>query len=226
MATNNAINNTSNPIADTAMTIDPGVSPGDSYVQFDINSVGKFRFGVDDSDDSLRCSIGSALGTSDALTISSGGAVNRPLTSAFLAYLASTDSNQTGDGTSYTIGTTVAFTEIDDQNGDFNTNGTFTAPVTGTYYLMGALELAGLTSSFVDCEFTLTTSNATYASSDQNPGFTMDGSNNLGVLINVNADMDSSDTATISIVVDGDTKTIDITGGASPVSMFCGYLLG
>ena len=123
MATNNAINNTSNPLASSAVTIDPGAS-GDSYVQFNINTTGEFRIGVDDNDgDAFVVSQGSALGTNNTYRIdASTGIVTLPLQPAFVAKL-NTENNVTGDGTVHTFGTTTATTEVLDTGSDYNTNG-------------------------------------------------------------------------------------------------------
>jgi len=63
---------------------------------------------------------------------------------AFSAYQAATVTNVTGAGTTYQLGTT-ALTEVFDQDGNFNTNGTFTAPVTGKYQLNGMAMITGCT---------------------------------------------------------------------------------
>lgn len=210
------------------LTIDPGAS-GDSYVQFDISTTNKFRVGVDDdASDAFKVAIGNALGSSDALVISAAGEVNKPLTSAFLGYIGSDDSNRTGDGTLYTIGTNVAFTEVFDQNSDFNTNGTFTAPVTGRYYLSCAVRLATPSGGGTYGEVSLVTSNRTYTSQmfplqDRVAGF-VDGSTSISFNFAVTADMDASDTCTFAVLAGGGSATCDILGSATVITYFCGYL--
>ena len=51
---------------------------------------------------------------------------------AFFYYLSSSVTNVTGNGANYTLGNT-ALTKVFDNGNNMNTNGTFTAPVTGTY---------------------------------------------------------------------------------------------
>ena len=68
-----------------------------------------------------------------AITINSDGTINYPLQCCFRAKLTSNQNNVTGNGTSYNI-TGAIWTEDFDLNGDFS-NGTFTAPVNGHYYL-------------------------------------------------------------------------------------------
>lgn len=57
----------------TQITIDPGAS-GDSFVQYNINSTGEYRLGVDDDDgDAFKLSQGSALGTNDLIVVQPEG---------------------------------------------------------------------------------------------------------------------------------------------------------
>jgi hypothetical protein len=89
-----------------------------------------FHIGLDDSTDSLTIGLGSALGTTSHMVIDATGAITKPLQPAFLARPASEQAN-------IAVGTevTIAFgTEVFDQNADFASN-TFTAPVTGKYFL-------------------------------------------------------------------------------------------
>ena len=203
MAKINAINNKSGDL-----TIDPGAS-GDSFVQFDINGTGEFRIGVDDTDDSFRISTGSALGTTDTFIVASAGERTMPLQPAVLADISSDASNVTGDGTTYT----VAFDqERFDQNNDFNTGTyTFTAPVTGRYFISASCESKELTSSHTTGLLECITSNRTYLFEYCNmwvnsfTGLTSPYGSCL-------ADMDASDTATIEITISGGTKVVDLYG--------------
>jgi len=224
MATKNAINNISNPIASTAVTIDPAAA-ADSYVQFDINTTGEFRIGVDDTDDSFRISQGSALGTNDTFVMSAAGERTMPLQPAFSAHLASNDNNRTG-ANAYIVGTNVALTEIFDQNGDFNTNGTFTAPISGRFFFYGSVKVGGITAGMVSSIVYIITSNRTYFANFNNPGALKDSGNICSFEIKVVADMDAADTAQLQILLTGATDIADILGQATdPITWFCGYLV-
>lgn len=226
MATQNAINQESKPLSSTAVTIDPGVS-GDSYVQFDINTTGEFRIGVDDDDaDKFKISQGSALGTNDTFIMTANGERTMPLQPACLAYLSSDDTNVTGAGTLAQLGSGTALTEVFDQNADFNTNGTFTAPVTGRYLLIASLRMEQLAAGMISGQMQLVTSNRTYFSNIRDALAVANSSSQTGFAISAIADMDASDTATANILVaGGGGDTADISGGASPLSYFCGYLV-
>lgn len=153
------------------------------------------------------------------------GEITYPLQSAFLAYLGSTDTNVTGAGGSFTIGSTTALTEVFDQNSDFNTNGTFTAPVTGRYHLIGCTLLsdigAGMTSGITQ----LVTSNRTYNASHISPVAAKDASNQISLYITALADMDNADTAVFRTSISGGAgATADCSGSSDSITYFCGYL--
>jgi len=130
---------------------------------------------------------------------------------AFLAYLASSALNKTGNAASYTLGTD-ALTEVFDQNSNFVTSGTFTAPVTGRYQFTGYTLLVGCTiASLLGC--TLVTSNRSYLFQ---VGRTA-AATNFGCPISVLVDMDAADTQTLAIVATGEAgDTDDIYGAATP----------
>jgi len=205
------------------LTIDPGAS-GDSYTQYNINSVAKFRVGVDDDDsDKFKIASGNALGSSDTLVVTSVGEITKPLQPAFLAVLNSTISDVTGDSTAYSI---VWDTEVFDQNSDFNGTTTFTAPLTARYEFNIGITLGDLTSSHTDGRFRLVTSNRTYSPVRIDVGAAKDANDNYGAVITVLADMDASDTATVSVLVANGTKVVDIVsnGSTDPYNWFSGSL--
>lgn len=199
-----------------------GSSAGDPFVQYSISGTGSvYAEGIDNSDsDSFKISASAALGTSDIFTCTTSGVINFPLTSCFLAYLASTDSNVTGAGATYILGNVTALTEVFDLHGDFNTNGTFTAPVTGRYDLRSFIYITGTTiaTSFV---IQLVTSNRTYQSTFSRAALASDQTSMISTI----ADMDSADTATVKIIVSGEASdTDDVSGSSQLVTYFCGAL--
>ena len=135
--------------------------------------------------------------------------VTQPSQPAFQAYLGTTDSNVTGDGTFFTIGTGNAVTEVFDQNSDFNTNGTFTAPVTGRYLLSSNQLFLQATAAMASVNIIIT-SNRTYIL-DSTPVMVA-GDN--GFSVSILADMDSADTAGSRTSITGGAKVVDIYGAA------------
>ena len=209
--------------SDGALTLNVGdPSAGDPRISYTITGGGStWSHGVDNSaSDAFKLSQNAAIGTSDVMVASTAGEITYPLQPAFLAYLAGTAANKTGNGASYTIGTD-ALTEVFDRGADFNTNGTFTAPVTGIYDLRAQVTITGAT---VATTFTINivTTARTYtyvftraaAATDQ------------AVSISALADMTATNTATVTIVASGEAgDTDDILGGASAVTYFCGKLV-
>lgn len=221
MAKVNALNNVAE-----ELTIDPGAS-GDSFVQFDINATGEFRIGVDDdASDAFKISQGSALGTNDTFVMTAAGERTMPLQPAFMARLLSDESNVTGDGTVATVGVATAWTEIYDQGADFNTNGTFTAPVTARYSFEATALIDDTISSHTAGLGILNASNRDVKFEFNNPFavgwetgafYTYAGSCSI--------DMDAADTMIFQVQVSNGTKVIDVRGDASGQwTSFSGWL--
>jgi hypothetical protein len=141
----------------------------------------------------------------------------RPL---FSAYVSSTISNVTGDGTAYTI---IFDTEITDRDGNYNNaNGIFTAPVDGNYLFISFARANDLGTMNQD-RFYFDTSNRDYyvkwmdATNVLTAGdYTYNGS--------CIADMDEGDTCGVVIDIAGGAKVVDIQGG-TVWSFFMGFLL-
>jgi len=208
MAKINAIGNKSE-----ELTIDPGAS-GDSFVQFDINTTGEFRIGVDDNDsDKFKISQGSALGSNDTFVVTDAGERRLPLNSSFLAINSALDSNVTGDGTDYTVEFDL---EIFDQNSDYNNStDTFTAPVTGRYLIGAGIYSSAVTTSHTLGVFWMVTSNGNYTLLQADFGNIKQTSNYVSISNTIFADLDASDTVTIHFQVSNGTKVIDIFGSSS-----------
>jgi len=151
-------------------------------------------------------------GHDGSLIIDSNGQLGSLENVRFLAYLGSSDNNVTGAGTAYTLGTNVAFTEVYDIGSDFNTNGTFTAPVTGKYQINYSVLYQNMTASATLINTRVVTSNRSYQ-------FVVDpnGTPQTGTSISVIADMDASDTCTFVVRVVGEASdVVDINGTSSP----------
>ncbi len=162
--------------------------------------------------------LASATGT--VLSALDTGEITMPLQSAFLAQLASAASNKTGNGTNYTLGTD-ALTEIFDQNADFNTNGTFTAPVTGRYMLGGQGVLTGCTIAAI-FTINITTSNRVMVFAQSRAA----SSQNFYSTANCFMDMDAGDTFTCVLNATGEVgDTDDVFGAATNIfTGMWGYL--
>jgi len=150
-----------------------------------------------------------------------------PAQPAFLAVLSADDLNVTGNGAVHILGSGNAFTEIYDQNADFNVNGTFTAPVTGRYLLIPNVQIidaAAATGLIV----VLVTSNRNYTTCSCNINLIFNpGSNGVDFGVGVIADMDAADTAIYNITATGMVgNTADIRAGvANRNTYFTGKLI-
>lgn len=201
-----------------------GTSGGDPKLVFLTPSIGSWSYGSDTSDSQkLKEGFNNAIGTDTTRIVTRAGEQTMPLQPAFLAYLATTVNDVTGNGASFTLGNTTALTEVFDQNGDFNpTGGTFTAPVTAKQPFQGAIIANGCTvASYADLR--LVTSNRTYVFQQFQRLASAD---NFGLCGSVLADMDAGDTANLQILVAGEAaNTVDIQGGALLASYFSGGIL-
>lgn len=151
------------------------------------------------------------------ITISAAGEVTKPLQPAFSAYVPSSVTNVTGDGTVYVVLPTA---EVFDVNGDFSSGpGQLTAPVTGKYSFSISLYLYVLTAGTTQVVINLITSNRTYLlfDSTRENGYPIISCGFAPV------DMDAGDVTYVTVTVSGTTKTISV--GAN-YTRFAGYLIG
>ena len=204
MARQNSINKKSD-----SLTLDPGAS-GDSFLQFDINTTGEFRVGVDDTDDSFRISQGSALGTNDTFVMTDAGERTMPLQPAFFAKVSGSDlSDVTGDNTAYSI---IFDSERFDQGSDYATGtGIFTAPITGRYLFVSLVSMASITGSHTKGSVTMATSNGGYYLINGSPANMADYLGTLRISGATFSDMDAADTAFVSVRIFNGTKVVDIS---------------
>ena len=203
-----------------------GTSGGDPYLQTGITGGVEPTVGVkNNASDVLRFCSATALGGNTNIEIATTGEMTKPLQSAFMAYLGSTDSNVTGNATLFTIGTGNALTEVFDLNADFNTNGTFTAPVTGKYIVGGSVVLGGIAASNA-CRFYIVTTARSYLLNHRSCNAIKDATNGYisigGCLL---VDMAAGNTCSFGVISYNEgANTIDVIGGASPVTYVYGFL--
>ena len=159
-----------------------------------------------------------------AMTIDQDGAVTMPKQPAFLASDRTDTANQTGDGTWYIE---IFSGEIFDQNGDYDSVSTFTAPVTGRYHLSSTMACGGVTSSHTSGNLAIMVSNhvnETFFHPWNNWAANEYGASIVGTFL---VDMDASDTAYVRVKVQNGAKTVDFndTGASGTHSSFSGFLV-
>ena len=173
---------------------------------------------VDDADVAAqRTTLG--IANHDSISITSSGEATNAEQPAFLAHNSSVDSDVTGNGT---VATVDFDTEIFDQGADFATD-TFTAPVTGRYLLAAGVRASGMTTAADDYTIEIVTSNRTYNVDFLHTNLL---GSRIAPTISVVADMDASDTATVTFEVNGEASdVVDIEGSSVLITFFSGCLL-
>lgn len=216
--------NTGTSAAQLQISVGGGTTSGDPQTSYIVTGATTWSVGADNSvSDQFVIATSATLGTSNAQTITTAGIVSWPLQPTFLAFLPSNVTNATGTGTVWTFGTTTALTEVFDIGNNFNTNGTFTAPATGQYYLTGNIELSNCTiNSGIQIQFVTTA--RTYQNKFNRTAANTVNTISLGAL----ADMTAGDTATMTVAgfgEAGDTNTVDGTAGGL-ICYYGGFLMG
>lgn len=165
-------------------------------------------------------SLASATGT--IMSALDTGEITYPLQSAFLGYLGSNVNNVIGASGTFDLGSTTALTVVFDQNNDFNSNGIFTAPVTGVYRLTTSIGVTGCTSA-TNLVVRIITTSVTYTLNFTRPSSSADLNNVFSLL----TQMTAADTAKVQIQGSGEASDSDdalgSSGGVNP-TYFCGYL--
>lgn len=166
---------------------------------------------------------GSALFNNSTCSIDGSGRMTNTAQPCFYAFIPSNDNNVTGDGTTYTLGTNVAFTKSFDNGSNFSTNGIFTAPVTGKYYFSGSCLVGGIGILFTSSILSIATPLLTLTILG-NPGALINASGQTTIHLSGIVSLNASDTATFKIQVSGSTKTADVIGGNGS-TYFQGFLI-
>jgi len=159
--------------------------------------------------------------SSTSIAIDANGHVTMPNQPAFSVHKNGTNQNNL----STSLGTTVTFsTERFDVNSDFDTsNSTFTAPVTGKYFLTVTLRLENTDTASDFIISKIITSNEKYSFIFDPNAFDID-SVYFGQTVTVLADMDANDTAYIEVRISGGTAQTDVEGNPE-YTYFTGYLV-
>ena len=157
------------------------------------------------------------------MTVSADEEVLMPLQPAFMAYLTSTQANVTGNGTEYDI-TGAIWTEVKDIGGNF-VNGTFTAPVAGTYVFYCNNVLGGLTTNEGRALNYIELSNRDHKNLDMGMSFDEHSEDTIAISSVIIDFMDAADTAHMKSNVTGGSQVVDQIGGAT-TTYFAGFLLG
>jgi hypothetical protein len=163
-------------------------------------------------------------GGSTGIAISAAGEVTMAAQPCVLAFKAAATNNGTGDGTVMTLDYP---TEVFDQNADFASNTTFTAPVTGRYLVMCQVRFAGVTAAASEIDIHWTASNRggrfwMQVEMASDTGVYQEGVEGGSVIV----DMDASDTLTTTFVVYGiGSEPVDVSGHSSILDTYISITL-
>jgi hypothetical protein len=197
-----------------------GTTAGDAFQTYTVAGTTNWSTGVDNSvtGDPFVIAASTALGTTNIMSALTSGEINYPLLPAFSANKSSNTNNVTGNSVTYQF---ICNNEIFDQGSDYDgSTGTFTAPVTGRYYLSVNAGLTGCTIC-TGSQIILGTSNRNVFFSDFRPATSAD-QNCSGTYL---CDMDAADTCITSIIGYGEAATTDdMIGNAAFQTCFSGFL--
>ena len=191
----------------------------DTAIVFDGNAQ-DFHIGLDDSTDRLTMGLGSTLGTTSHMVIDANGHITKPLQPSFHV---SKNANQTSLAINTAV-TVIFQNEVFDVGSNFTSN-TFTAPVTGKYFLTASAILGHPQTDATYIECYIQTSNRRYDLSLND----YDAFDSTTVYWTTNgawvADMDENDTAYVVFYQAAGTAASFIYSSTDGTT-FSGHLLG
>ena len=202
---------------DNPLTLGGGAA-SDTSIIFDGNTQ-DFHIGLDDSADDLVIGKGSTLGTTTHMAFTEDGEVTKPLQTYFHVEKDSSTPTHQNNISNSGYDTITFSTEIFDVGGNFASN-TFTAPVTGIYFLHLRLRLDDVDTASSYYTMNIQTSNRAHGSLFNYPDTDIP----IHMIeVTAIADMDANDTAACNIFQNGGTSQTDINAYNTA---FYGYLLG
>lgn len=176
------------------------------------------------SGDGLAITAGKTLTVSQNITLDEAGFLSskRSILSntlpAFSAYKSATTNNATGNNTEYSV---VCDTEIFDLGGNFSA-GVFTAAMAGRYQLTAQVDVRNM-ATVTQIFLKIVTSNRTYSQCYFPTSTALTG---IAVSISAFADIDSGDTASVTITINGlGADTANVIGDATMLTFFSGHLV-
>ena len=177
----------------------------DTAIVFDGNAQ-DFHIGLDDTADDLVIGLGSALGTTTHMAFDETGAVTKPLQPCVLLTIPSKLVNQGGSDTQ----TDIAWgTEIFDIGADFATP-SFTAPVTGKYFMSAQVGLSQCDTNATFYQLYAVASNRTHYMGTIAPNYLFSSDASHMITATQIIDMDASDTLKIQLSQNDGASQTDI----------------
>lgn len=206
-----------------------GTSADDTYFRYVVSTTNSWSHGIDQTDSqsfnmAYAASATATPSSTKAIKATTDGELLYPSQPIFKAYLSSTASNVTGDGTVYTVA--FASEEVD-QNSNYNTSTyRFVAPKDGKYLLAYNVMLGGAQAGTTSTYFYLYKNGSekltTYNISAAQKRNTSDEFGVNGLVI---ADLSANDYVDVRGSVSGGSKVVDVQA-TDHRTFFGGCLLG
>ncbi len=168
MATNNTLNNTAeNLTVSSGFTVTAGgpVNILNGSAGITLGSPAVFSKTITIGNSTVATVVALQIGTGNfnvtsnvatLLNVYSGGYCKFPVNAAFYGYLGTADANVTGNGATYTLGTTGnALSELFDRSNSLSSLGIFTTPVAGIFFFTTTLYLTGITAAETTCNLSI-----------------------------------------------------------------------
>lgn len=205
-------------------------SGADAYHTSALASTRAWCHGIDASDSAALKETTFAGGSTSPSTgtltrkVTTAGEQTMPLQPAFFAFLSATDSNVTGGGSGYVLGTGNVLT-VTQQGTAMSTAGVFTAPVTGWYMFIATLFLDGILVAQTSGSF-----NFTHESVNQidgnfvNPGV-VQAAGSYVINYSTIKFMLAGEIMQVTAVISGGTDVTDVIGGGPGFTSFSGALI-
>ena len=158
----------------------------------------------------------------EALKIDANGHITNALQPCFFA-------KKNSDTADVAVNSAVAVvfdSEIFDQNADFDTsNGTFTAPITGRYYLSASMYVGAMPNDANYCLMELVASNRSHMDIFRSQAGDAEWTYHSFKVATL-MDMDAGDTAKVNFYMPNGTQSVDITGNSTHShTSFSGHLV-
>jgi len=151
-------------------------------------------------------------------TVDANGFVALKNQAAFLAYNTINQNAVTGDNTIYTI----TFNSVEfDETSSFAGN-TFTAPVSGVYFLGATVVLTGISPAHISGGINIRTTPMVITPQTSNYANAVDGAGDLTVNAGTLVFLNAGNTATLEVQVGGGAKTVNVIGTINKTTFF-GY---
>lgn len=152
--------------------------------------------------------------------ISSLGVYTNTTQPSFLAYNSGNENHVTGDNTLYTI----TFDSTQFNRGSVFAANTFTAPVTGIYYIGGIVVMTGISPAHISGGIVINSTPIIAVPATSNYANAVNGAGDLTINVGMILALSATNTVNLQLQVGGGAKVVNVIGTINK-TIFYGYLL-